>query len=469
MQIAVAYNAGTQTGAQIATAIAAASNGTTVEISPIAGQTVTLSTVAKTGVTVRRVRGSPLLRLTATSCSGLTFSGLSFANPNVALADPDADEATTATLVLASCSDIRVTDCDFDNVAATYDKNLQAIYCGSCTDIEIDTNTFTNIYRAMSCVACGDGTAGNVINFHDNTVTRFVSQGIRIAWSDCYVETNSFTEVLARTGRRLIGTITGTLLVGDSISYSSGATLEGGQIQTVGAGYVDVMYNAHEKPTTTSVDFVKNGAAGNYISVTSITTAYDPVHPDGIQAINNSATRDCLLKINRNRIGRGASSLVSFPTIETDNAFPGIRVQQNTGGTYQWVSAEINQNFIWSDHPEAAVIDGLDAGSVKNNIAVQSTLTATDSPARITISVNSIGTTAQGNASNVTGGIVDNGTGTITGGNVNFAPGDYASQLPSLVRDSPPHAIADFTPAAASALDTNNAGPLDTAGVYQLY
>lgn len=415
------------------------------------------------GAKLRTASGITVYQLDLTNITNLDLDGCNFANDNSSDVDPDANEAANAMLILSNCDDCTVQNSTFDGSRGDndYDKYQHAIFVESGSlNVRVDSCTFTNVFRAWMPNACGDGTLANAARFTNNTVQGFSEQAIRVAWSDAVIDGNRIEGFVGATGIRLNGTITGTISVGDKVSLND-AGAQGGEVFAVGASTVDVRYNVHEKPAS-SGQYQVRGATGNYItSSTPTKTGYDPVHPDGIQAINNSATRDYILKIRKNFIGRrkNASPYVDFPNITNDNGYPGIRIQKNHG-SWGWTSAEISQNIVYCDHTESIEIAGCDNGDIRNNLIVYKS--GYTSGGNVVMRLNSDNCDASGNIGDFTGGIIDNGTGNTTTNSVEKGPSDYATDFTSLNIDTDT-AQADFTPAS----DLSGAGPLTTAGAYR--
>ena len=417
------------------------------------------------GIILTAGPGAKIGQLKLAGLDHLTLQGITFENSNTTGLHPDLNEAENSMLSLTGCDNIIVSGCSFDGARTdqNYELFQNAVYLTSSIAAKVTACQFTHVYRAALITSCGNESLAGLATFTGNTIRNFVGQAVRVAWSDADISNNDIRGCIGRSGRRLNGVITGTLNVGDSISLNDAGT-QGGQIMAVGAGYVNIKYNSHEKPVAAG-QYKLRGAPGNFITVSSasnITTAFDPVHSDGIQAINNAGSRDYKLRINRNLIGRfDQSGLVNFPAISPDNGFPGIRIQQNNTNWYWDSDSQCDQNILTNDTTEPCQVDGFAGGTARGNLALYSSYA--NGAARIRIQGRCSAVNASGNISDYNGGLVDSGNNTITTESRKVSPSGYSTDFPGFGRDTPSNDLANFTPAS----NLGGAGPMTPAGQFR--
>lgn len=448
------YDAGSQTGAQIAAAIAAAANGSTVNIDPIAGQTVTISSLTKTNVTVTQIGGQPLARLTATGVSGITFDGVAWYYNNSAGADFSPTDVFQ--LAVANTSTMTFRNCSFRSPANALVKRFAGIRCTGST-VTVDDCLFDTLRDGF---VCNDGTA---------TVTgcifRYIFEdGITGGNSDWTVEDNTATYFQGQSGKRYTGTITGTLTVGETLT--NGLTGSAQKIIYVreieDASNILGFYNLWAQPI---VGETYTGASGSIvISAQESEFGGDGIHGDFFQPLmRDTSTADRTVIARRNFVYR--STPFGFDTLQDEQGCQGILMQLN-GSSHNFINIDVSGNVFNCGQANGIVIWGARTGQVLYNTVISPEY---GNPSRIRAEDTVDITFGYNAGNNGSGGVVvlttasGPNTGLVDVGNVVISDAEVSLVAPY----SYPNTLSGLAPAAGQNVDNGDAGALTVAAAFR--
>jgi len=212
--IASAYSSATT--AEVVSSVTAAVSGDSVIMrASLTGEETTLTLITATGVTLTAELSCKPQKITLTGTTGLLIDSVDFEDLNAASAAPSS--ANSMLVIQTGADGVTASACTFNGKSPEgYGKYLPAIYVIDSDGVTIDSCTADSVFRIVTAQDCGDGTLGNAVQITNNTVTNFVEQAVRCLRCDQIVDSNDITTCISRVGKRLTGTITGTLNVGDS-------------------------------------------------------------------------------------------------------------------------------------------------------------------------------------------------------------------------------------------------------------